>query len=115
MIGFHQRSPVPLLARSLAAAFLCASAVADAQPTPAQQNAIRQSCRSDYMAHCSSVTPGGSEALACLQQHGAQLSGPCQQALAAIKSASAPKAAPAPQAASMQAPMPSSAQSWPHT
>ena len=38
------------------------------QPTDAQKSAIRNNCRSDYMAHCSSVTPGGIEALQCLQR-----------------------------------------------
>ena len=54
---------------ALAGVSLMLSAIADAQPTTAQQNAIRQSCRSDFMTHCSGVTPGGADALACLQQH----------------------------------------------
>ncbi|MBB4444000.1 hypothetical protein GGE15_007312 [Rhizobium esperanzae] len=36
------------------------------------------------MAQCSGVTPGGTEALSCLQQHNASLSAPCQQAVAAL-------------------------------
>jgi pyruvate/2-oxoglutarate dehydrogenase complex dihydrolipoamide acyltransferase (E2) component len=67
------------------------------QPSQAQVNAIRQSCRNDYMAHCSSVTPGGAAALGCLQQHASSLSAPCQQAVSAIK-------APAPAAAKAKAP-----------
>jgi Cysteine rich repeat len=55
------------------------------QPSQAQVNAIRQSCRNDYMAHCSSVTPGGPAALQCLQQHASSLSATCQQAVSAIK------------------------------
>jgi Cysteine rich repeat len=54
------------------------------QPTSAQQNAVRQNCRSDFQAHCSGVPTGGSAALKCLQQNAASLSDPCQQALSAI-------------------------------
>ena len=67
------------------------------QPTQAQTNAIRQSCRNDYMAHCASVPTGGAPALHCLQQHAASLSAACQQAVSAIK-------APAPAAAKAKAP-----------
>jgi hypothetical protein len=68
------------------------------QPSQAQINAIRQSCRSDYMAHCSSVTPGGPAALHCLQQHASSLSGACQQAVAAIKAPAPAAKAKAPAA-----------------
>ena len=47
---------------------------ADAQISGAQQNALKQSCRSDFMSHCAGVTPGGQEALACLQKNVAGLS-----------------------------------------
>jgi hypothetical protein len=63
-----------------------------AAPTTAQQNAIKAACRSDFMAQCSGVQPGGAAALQCLQQHSASLSGSCQQAVAAIGGA-APAAA----------------------
>src|SRR5262245_26535023 len=66
------------------------------QPSQAQVNAIRQACRSDYMAHCSSVPTGGAAALQCLQQHASSMSGGCQQALNAIKSAAPAKAKAAP-------------------
>ena len=62
------------------------------QPTDAQRNAIKSACRSDFMAQCSGVTPGGAAALSCLQQHSAGLSAPCQQAVAAISAAGAPAA-----------------------
>jgi hypothetical protein len=63
------------------------------QPTQAQRNAVKSACRSDFMAQCSGVTPGGSEALACLRQHNSTLSSSCQQAVAALGgSASAPAA-----------------------
>ncbi|HEX4617721.1 MAG TPA: cysteine rich repeat-containing protein [Stellaceae bacterium] len=54
------------------------------QSNQAQINAVRQACRSDYMAHCSSVPTGGSAALACLQQNMQSLSAPCQQAVGAV-------------------------------
>lgn len=55
-----------------------------AQPTDAQRNAIKSACRSDFMAQCSGVTPGGTQALACLQQHSATLSPSCQAAVGAL-------------------------------
>jgi hypothetical protein len=75
------------------AALILLSAVAQAQaPTKAQQDAIRANCRSDFMKNCSSVTPGGREALECLQQNKAKASSGCQGALNAI-SAPPPAAA----------------------
>jgi hypothetical protein len=64
------------------------------QPTSAQQSAIRQACRSDYQAVCASVPTGGSAALQCLKQNAANVSAPCQQALAAGGGGAAPTAAP---------------------
>ena len=63
------------------------------QPSAEQANAIRASCRSDFMANCSSVQPGGADAIACLRRNLAKLSGPCQTAVSAITPA-APTAAP---------------------
>jgi hypothetical protein len=76
------------------------------QPTQAQRDAIRASCRSDFMANCASVTPGGKEALECLLRNQAKLSSACNSAVSAIAAPeSAPKPpAPAPAAA---APAPS--------
>jgi Cysteine rich repeat len=54
------------------------------QSNQAEISAVRQACRSDYVAHCSSVPTGGQAALACLQQNMQSLSGPCQQAVGAI-------------------------------
>ena len=70
------------------------------QPTQAQRDEIRNSCRSDFMSNCSSVTPGGAEALHCLQQNSARLSGACRNAVNAIgpppaQPASTPAALPA--------------------
>ncbi|MDL2410249.1 cysteine rich repeat-containing protein [Rhizobium calliandrae] len=63
------------------------------QPTQAQRDAVKSACRSDFMAQCSDVTPGGAEALTCLRQHNSTLSPSCQQAVAALGgSASAPAA-----------------------
>jgi hypothetical protein len=54
------------------------------QPSQAQISAIRQACRADYQAHCASVPAGGPEALNCLKENAASLSGPCQRAVAAV-------------------------------
>src|SRR4029079_3630656 len=64
------------------------------QPSQAPLNALRSSCGSDYMAHCSSVPTGGAPALNCLKQHMPALSGGCQSAVNAI-SPGAPGAAAA--------------------
>ncbi|MBZ9600381.1 cysteine rich repeat-containing protein [Phyllobacterium chamaecytisi] len=69
-----------------------AVAAAAQQPTAAQQSAIKSACRSDFMAQCSGVQPGGKAALTCLQQHNSSLSSACQSALAALGGA---KSAPA--------------------
>lgn len=65
----------------LSALFTALSGLADAQPSAAQQSAIRQSCRSDYQTHCANVPRGGQASLNCLREHATQLSPPCQQAL----------------------------------
>jgi hypothetical protein len=102
----------------LVAAAIGAGSEAFAQkPSQAQINAMRQSCRSDYMAHCSTVPTGGAPALNCLKQNLSNLSPACQSAVkalapdtsAAAASAPATRAAPAapapsPPAASMSAP-----------
>jgi hypothetical protein len=80
------------------------------QPTTAQQNAIRQNCRSDFQAHCSGVPTGGSAALSCLQENAASMSAPCQQALSAISGSNggathqAPSGEPVPSAQASPAP-----------
>lgn len=80
----------------LFAALLLTPFAAQAQaPTQAQQEAIRSQCRSDFMSNCSSVTPGGREALECLVRNKAHVSGGCQAALNAI---AAPAAAAKPEA-----------------
>lgn len=69
-------------------------------PTEAQREAVKTQCRSDYMAHCSSVPPGGAESLQCLAKNMASLSGSCQAAVRAVEAAvETPKPAAAPAAA----------------
>jgi len=59
------------------------SALAQA-PTEAQRAAIKSQCRSDYMAHCSSIAPGGAASLQCLQKNLASLAPGCQAAVQAV-------------------------------
>lgn len=77
---------------------LCAApAIARAQaqqPSEAQIAAIRSSCRSDFMADCSCVRPGGKDALNCLQRNLATLSPLCKAAVSAIRPALAAPATP---------------------
>jgi hypothetical protein len=65
---------------------------AAAAPTAAQQSAMRQHCRNDFMSHCAGVQPGGKDALACLQRNVGRLSPACKQ----VVSATMHEAAPAP-------------------
>ena len=88
----------------LAAALFATAAPAFAQaPTDAQKSAIRSACRSDFMAHCASVTPGGVEAYQCLKKNMSSLSGGCQTAVRAVEPASAPKTEAAPVAPKTEA------------
>jgi len=85
------------------------SAPAVAQgPTEAQREAVKSECRSDYIAHCSSVPPGGEASLQCLAKNMSSLSSACQAAVRAVEaSVEAPKpaaAAPATPAAKSAAP-----------
>lgn len=92
------------------AAWTYAFAPADrayAQVTAEQQGAIRAHCRSDFMAKCSGVTPGGKDALVCLQKNVAGLSAACKTAVSAtIPAPAAPAPAPAAAAAPPQPPPP---------
>jgi hypothetical protein len=88
-------------ALAISALGLALTSAAQAQMTAAQQSAIRSSCRSDFMANCASVPPGGKEALACLKSHMATLSPACVSAINAAPPAAA--AAPPPPAASKPA------------
>jgi hypothetical protein len=76
------------------AAILATVAPAFAQaPSQAQRDAIKSQCRSDYMAHCSSVPPGGEASLQCLQKNMSSLSSSCQSAVRAVEAPAAPAAA----------------------
>jgi hypothetical protein len=77
----------------LVGAIVISASVFAQAPTDAQREAIRSACRSDYMAHCSSVPPGGLESLQCLQKNMSSLSGSCKSAVSAVE-------APAPAAKS---------------
>ena len=92
------------LLAAIGAVLLVAAPALAQQPTQAQANALRQSCRGDYQSHCASVPTGGSAALACLQQNASSLSAPCQQALAAVGSNSTQPNAPGGPQASAPAP-----------
>ena len=87
---------------TLIVSFVSGPAVAQG-PTEAQREAVKSQCRSDYIAHCSSVPSGGEAALQCLAKNMSSLSGACQAAVRAIEvSVEAPKpaaAAPPPAAA----------------
>ena len=79
---------------------LCTTAVPalSQAPSQAQRDAIKSQCRSDYMAHCSSIPPGGEASLQCLQKNMSSLSSSCQSAVRAVEApaAAAPKAESAP-------------------
>src|ERR1700744_5193614 len=64
-------------------------------PSKAQKQAVKSACRSDYMAHCSSVQPGGEAALQCLAKNMSSLSPSCKSAVSAIEASVAPKNEPA--------------------
>jgi len=80
----------PLLA---AAAFAVATPAFSQAPTEAQREAIKSECRSDYIAHCSSIPPGGEASLQCLQKNMSSLAPSCQSAVRAVE-APAEKAEP---------------------
>jgi hypothetical protein len=81
------------LAPLLAAGALFATAAFAQAPSQAQRDAIKSQCRSDYMAHCSSVPPGGEASLQCLQKNMSSLSSSCQSAVRAVEAPAAPAAA----------------------
>jgi len=79
------------------------------QPTQTQRDAIRATCRSDFMANCASAQPGGKEALECLLRNEPKLSPPCRSAVSAIAAPASSPAAPAPTAAAPPEPSDASA------
>jgi hypothetical protein len=64
-------------------------------PSEAQREAIKSECRNDYIAHCSSIPPGGAASLECLQKNMASLSAGCASAVKAVEAPSETKAEPA--------------------
>lgn len=84
------------LGATVTAAILMHAAPAFSQaPSEAQREAIKSECRSDYMAHCSSVPPGGEASLQCLQKNLSSLGPGCQSAVKAVEGGSAAKETPA--------------------
>jgi hypothetical protein len=81
-----------------AAIFADAAPALSQAPTQAQRDAIKSACRSDYMAHCSSIPPGGEASLQCLQKNISSLAPGCQSAVKAVEAPAAPKAESAPAA-----------------
>jgi hypothetical protein len=79
---------------TVVALVLAAPARAQA-PSEAQREAIKSECRNDYMAHCSSIPPGGAASLECLQKNMASLSAGCASAVKAVEAPSETKAEPA--------------------
>jgi len=101
----------------LLAGFLIAlpfSQIAAQEPSQGERDAIRSACRSDFLAHCAGVQPGGKEAFECLLQNDAQLSQSCKSAVSAVvrkpEPASKEPTATAPAAAEASAPKPLPAQ-----
>src|SRR5215475_5095048 len=76
---FKQMSTAALLT-----AFAIVTPALAQAPTEAQREAIKSDCRSDYIAHCSSIPPGGEASLQCLQKNMASLSASCQSAVRAV-------------------------------
>jgi hypothetical protein len=83
------------IAALVAASLGLAHAASAQRPSAEQIAAIRAACRSDYIAHCAGVPPGGAQALACLREHLASVSAACAQAVNA--GGAAPGPAPAAQ------------------
>lgn len=68
-----------VLSMALAAPFATlAPASAQDGPSDVQKKQIRLDCKSDYLKYCSDISPGGLDALNCLQTHLASLSSTCQ-------------------------------------
>jgi outer membrane biosynthesis protein TonB len=83
----------------LAAAFALTTQAFGQAPSEAQRTAIKSNCRSDYIAHCSSIPPGGAASLECLQKNMGSLSASCASAVRAVEApAAAPKTAEEPKA-----------------
>ena len=84
--------PAALWPLAATALFILVNPAFSQAPTEAQRGAIRSECRSDYMAHCSDVPPGGMASLQCLQKNMSSLSSGCQSAVRAVEATAEPKA-----------------------
>src|SRR5882724_4689647 len=93
---------------AVAAIFVTATPVLAQAPSQAQRDAIKSECRNDYIAHCSSIPPGGEASLQCLQKNMSSLSSGCASAVRAVEApaAAAPKTEAAPPAAAKTEPAP---------
>jgi hypothetical protein len=101
MINIIGRAAVRGLVMASLMSVVAAPALAQG-PSEAQREAIKTDCRNDYIAHCSSVPPGGEASLQCLAKNMSSLSPSCQAAVRAVEApaaAAAPKPAAAPAAA----------------
>jgi hypothetical protein len=67
---------------------------------------MRSACRSDFMAHCSGVSPGGKDALTCLQRNVSALSSSCKSVVSSTMGEHAPAAPAKPTTAAAIAPVP---------
>jgi len=79
----------------LAATFAISTPAFSQAPSEAQREAIKSDCRNDYVAHCSSIPPGGAASLQCLQKNMASLSAACAGAVKAVEAPAETKAEPA--------------------
>ena len=94
MINIMGRAAVRGLVMAALMSVVAAPAVAQG-PSEAQREAIKADCRNDYIAHCSSIPPGGEASVQCLAKNMSSLSPSCQAAVRAVE-APAAAAAPAP-------------------
>ena len=94
MINIMGRAAVRGLVMAALMSVVAAPAVAQG-PSEAQREAIKADCRNDYIAHCSSIPPGGEASVQCLAKSMSSLSPSCQAAVRAVE-APAAAAAPAP-------------------
>jgi len=93
MIAIVIRAATPAALLAFTAVSIATSAFAQA-PTETQREAIKSECRSDYIAHCSSIPPGGAASLECLQKNMANLSAGCAGAVRAVEAPTETKAEP---------------------
>ena len=93
MIAIVIRAATPAALLAFTAVSIATSALAQA-PTEAQREAIKSECRSDYIAHCSSIPPGGAASLECLHKNMASLSAGCAGAVRAVEAPAETKAEP---------------------